>query len=76
MHESFKVNMQWLCKNLKDNYSSTLKSMSVTISPFLIILAMTHMIEFVSSAASVFVTWDVIWIPVTSTISSIYTWLE
>jgi len=44
------------CKNLKDNYSSTLKSMSKTISPFLIILTMAHMIEFVSSAASVFVT--------------------
>ena len=44
------------CKKLKDNYSSSLKSMSKTISPFLIILTMTHMIEFVSSAASVFIT--------------------
>ena len=34
------------CKNLKDNYSSNLKSMSKTISPFLIILTMTHMMEF------------------------------
>jgi hypothetical protein len=39
------------CKNLKDNYSSSLKSMSKTISPFLIILTMTmtHMMAFVSS---------------------------
>ena len=44
--------------------------MSKTISPFLIILSMTHMIEFVSSAASVFVTWDVIWILVTLTFFS------
>ena len=44
--------------------------MSKTISPFLIILIMTHMMEFVSSAASIFVTWDVIWILMTSTIFS------
>ena len=44
------------CKKLKDNYSSSLESMSKTFSPFLIILTMTHMMEFVSSAASVFVT--------------------
>jgi hypothetical protein len=44
------------CKMLKDNYSSSLKSISKTISPFLIIFTMTHMIEFVSSAASIFVT--------------------
>jgi hypothetical protein len=55
MHESFKVNMQWY-KNLKDNYSSSLKSMSKTISPFLIKLTMTHMMKFVSSATSIFVT--------------------
>ena len=58
------------CKRLKDNYSSSLKSMSKTISPFLIILTMTHKMEFVSSAASVSVTWDVIWILVTSTFFS------
>jgi hypothetical protein len=39
-------------KMLEDKYSSSLKSMSKTISPFLIILTMTHMIKFVSSAAS------------------------
>jgi hypothetical protein len=44
------------CKKLKDNYSLSLKSMNMTILPFLIILTMTHMIKFVSSAASVFVT--------------------
>jgi hypothetical protein len=44
------------CKKLKDNYSSSLKFMSKTLSPFLIILTMTHMMEFVSSAASIFVT--------------------
>ena len=55
------------CRKLKDNYSSSLKSMSNTISSFLIILTMTHMMEFVSSAASVFITWDVICILVTST---------
>ena len=44
------------CNKLKDNYSSNLKSMSKTISPFLIILTMIHRIEFVSSAASVSVT--------------------
>ena len=43
-------------KSLKDNYSLNFKSMSKTISPFLIILTMTHMMEFVSSAAFVFVT--------------------
>ena len=43
------------CTKLKDNYSSSLKSISKTISPFLIILTMTHM-EFVSSAAFVSVT--------------------
>ena len=43
------------CKKLKDNYSLSLKSMSKTISPFLIMLTMTHM-EFVSSAASISVT--------------------
>ena len=64
------------CKMSKDNYSSSLKSMSKTISPFLIILTMTHMMEFVSSAAYVFITWDVIWILVTSTFSPRYTWLE
>jgi hypothetical protein len=64
------------CKNLKDNYSSNLKSMSKTISPFLIILTMTHKIKFVSSAAFVSVTWDVIWILVTLTFSLIYKWLE
>jgi hypothetical protein len=48
----------------------------MTYSPFLIILTMIHMMEFVSSAASVFVTWDVIWILVTATFSPIYTWLE
>ena len=44
------------CTKLKDNYSSSLKFMSKTVSPFLIILTMTHMMEFISSAASVFVT--------------------
>jgi hypothetical protein len=43
-------------KKLKDNYSLSLMSMSMTYSPFLIILTMIHMMEFVSSAASVFVT--------------------
>ena len=57
-------------QKLKDNYSSSLKSMSKTISPFLIILTMTHMMEFVSSVESVFVTWDMIWILVTSTFFS------
>ena len=42
------------CKTLKHNYLSSLKSMSKTISPFLIMLTMTHM--FVSSAAFVSVT--------------------
>ena len=58
------------CKKLKDNYSSSLKSISKTISPFLIILTMTHIMQLVSSVASVFVTWDVIWILVTSTFFS------
>ena len=44
------------CNKLKDNYSSSLKSMGKTISPFFIILTMTHMMEFVSSATSLFVT--------------------
>ena len=44
------------CKKLKDNYSSNLKSMRKTISPFLIKLTMTHKMEFVSSAAFVSVT--------------------
>ena len=48
------------CNKLKDNYSSNLKSMSKTISPFLIKLTMTHKIEFVSSATFVSVTSDVI----------------
>ena len=43
-------------QKLKDNYSLSLKSMSKTISPFLIILTMTHMMEFMSSAASALVT--------------------
>jgi hypothetical protein len=43
-------------QKLKDNYSLSLKSMSKTISPFLIVLTMTHMMEFVSSAMSVSVT--------------------
>ena len=55
---------------VEDNYSSSLKSMSMTISPFLIILTMTHKMEFASSAAAVSVTWDVIWILVTSTFFS------
>ena len=58
------------CKNLEINYSLSLKSMSKTISPFLIILTMNHMMEFVSSATSVFITWDVICILVTSTFFS------
>jgi hypothetical protein len=56
MHVLFKANMQWNTKGLKDNYSLNFKSMSKTISPFLIILTMTHMMEFVSSATSIFVT--------------------
>jgi hypothetical protein len=43
-------------QKLKYNYSSTLKSMSKTISPFFIKLTMTHMMEFVSSAMSISVT--------------------
>ena len=50
------------CNESKDNYSSNLKSMSKTISPFLIKLTMTHEMEFVSRAAFVSITWDVIWI--------------
>ena len=42
------------CHKLKDNYSLNLKSVSMIISPFLIIL--THMMELVSSATSVLVT--------------------
>ena len=78
--ENFKLNGMdaWIipskhaveCKKLKDNYSSSLKYMSKTFSPFLIILTMTYMMEFMSSAASIFVTWDVIWILVTSTFFS------
>ena len=41
--------------------------MSKTISPFLIKLTMTHKMEYVSSAAFVSVTWDVIWILLTLT---------
>jgi hypothetical protein len=63
-------------QKLKDNYSSSLKSMSKTISPSLIILTMIHNLGFVSSATSIFVTLDVIWILVTMTFSPIYTWLE
>jgi hypothetical protein len=63
-------------KMWKDNYSLSLKSMSMTISPFLIIFTMTHMMELVSSAASVSITWDMISILVTLTFSPIYTWLE
>jgi hypothetical protein len=48
-------------QKFKDNYLLSLKSMSNTISPFLIILTIAHMMEFMSSAVSVFVTWDVIW---------------
>jgi hypothetical protein len=44
------------CKIVKDNYSSSLKSMSKTILPLLIILTMTHMMEFMSGAAFVSVT--------------------
>ena len=66
----FKVNMKWNSKSLKDNYSLNFKSMSKIISPFLIILTMTHMMEFVSSVASTSITWDVIWILVTSTFFS------
>ena len=43
-------------KSLKDNYSLNFKSMSKTISPFLIILTMTHKMEFMGSAAFVSVT--------------------
>jgi hypothetical protein len=43
-------------QDLKDNYSSSLKSMSKTISPFLIILTMTHMMKFMSGATFVSVT--------------------
>ena len=54
------------CQKLKDNYSLSLKSMNKTISPFLVKLTMTYKIKF----ASVFVTWDVIWILVSSTFFS------
>jgi hypothetical protein len=43
-------------QKLEDNYSSSLKSMSKTISPFLIILTMTHNMKFMSSTTSMFVT--------------------
>jgi hypothetical protein len=56
-----------VCKILKDNYLSSLKFMSKTISPFLIILTMTHIMKFVSGVAFIFVTWDVIWNLVTTT---------
>jgi hypothetical protein len=56
-----------VCKILKDNYSSSLKSMSKTASPFLIILTITHIMEFVTGVAFVSVTWDVIWNLVTMT---------
>ena len=57
----FKLNRvnAWIIQGkhvVEDNYSSSLKSMSMTISPFFVILNMTHKMEFVSSAASVFVT--------------------
>ena len=58
------------CKKLKDNCSSNLMSLSKTISPFLIKLTMTHKMKFVSSATFVSVTWDVIWILVTTTFFS------
>jgi hypothetical protein len=45
-----------VCKILKDNYSSSLKSMSKTISPFLIILIITHIMEFMSGATFVSIT--------------------
>jgi hypothetical protein len=73
MHGLFKVNMKWNARIKKNNYSLSLKSMGKTISPFLIILIMTHNIEFVSRATSLFVTWNVIWILVTTTFSPIYT---
>ena len=68
----FKLNRvdAWIIQSkhaVEDNYLSSLKSMSMTISPFLIILTMTHKMEFVSSATSMFVTWDVNWILVTAT---------
>jgi hypothetical protein len=43
-------------QKLRDNYSSSLKSMSKTISPFLIIFTMTRKMEFVSGAAFMSVT--------------------
>jgi hypothetical protein len=43
-------------QKLKDNYSLSLKSMRKTISHFMIVLTMTHMMEFMSSATSVSVT--------------------
>jgi hypothetical protein len=55
MHGLYKVNIPWYEK-LKDNYSLSLKSISKNISLFLIVLTMTHMMEFVSSAASISVT--------------------
>jgi hypothetical protein len=47
--------MQWDATIKKDNYSSILKSMSKTISPFLITLTMTCKMV-VNGAASNFVT--------------------
>jgi hypothetical protein len=58
------------CNKLKDNYSLSLKSISMTISPFLIILTMTHIMKLVSSAAFVSITWNVIWILVMLTFLS------
>jgi hypothetical protein len=49
MHGLFKLNMQW---NAKIKRKLLIKSMRKTISPLLIILTMTHMIEFMSSVAS------------------------
>ena len=57
-------------QKLRDNYLSSLKSMSKTILTFLIILTMTHKMKFVSSAASVSITWDVILVLVTTTFFS------
>ena len=60
------------CRKLKDNYSSSLKFMSKTVSPFLIKLTMTHKMEFMSSGTFVSITWDVIWILVTLTFSNLH----
>jgi hypothetical protein len=42
----------------------------MTFSPFLVILTMTHKMEFVSSATSMFITCDVIWIVVATSFFS------